>query len=309
MRKILSWLQASRLASQTYILFPLLLGQGFHRQNGGALNPAIFFWVCAYSLLIQLYIVYANDFADAEVDRLNTTYNIFSGGSRVLVNGLLSKQEMLIGIVVTMVLNAGVGYVLTLFYGRGWALPLIFISWALLWAYSYAPLRLSYRGGGEILQAFGVGFLLLFFGYYAQAGTPQYFPWRYLLFVMPLQLGAAVSTALPDEPSDRAGHKRTFVVLVGPVSVKQLTVFLNLAGLGCFCIFGWPGVTTPKTYLMVAYPFLATMLMTLLITGSPAGHWRCNAFVALAVSAVVTTMATLAGDLLLSRSEAQHFFG
>ena len=27
--------------------------------------------------MIQLYIVYANDLADAEVDRLNTTYNIF----------------------------------------------------------------------------------------------------------------------------------------------------------------------------------------------------------------------------------------
>lgn len=300
MRKILSWLQASRLASQTYILFPLLLGQGFHRQNGGALNPAIFFWVCAYSLLIQLYIVYANDFADAEVDRLNTTYNMFSGGSRVLVNGLLNKHEMLIGIVVTMVINAGVGCVLTLFYGRGWALPLIILSWVLLWAYSYAPLRLSYRGGGELLQALGVGCLLLFLGYYAQAGTPQYFPWRYLLFVMPLQLGAALSTALPDEPSDRAGHKRTFVVLVGPVPAKLLIVLLYFTGLGFFCLIGWHRFTSPKTYLMVAYPFFATMLMTLLIKGGPAGHWRCNAFVALAVSVVVATMATLAGDLLLT---------
>jgi hypothetical protein len=111
---------------------------------------------------------------------------------------------MLIGIVVTMVLNAGVGSVVTFSSGRGWALPLIFISWALLWAYSYAPLRLSYRGGEELLQALGVGFLLLFFGYYAQAVTPQHFPWRCLLFVMPLQLGAASSTAPPMSPERQA---------------------------------------------------------------------------------------------------------
>lgn len=302
MRKILSWLQASRFASQTYILFPLLLGQGFHRQNGGVLNPAICFWVCTYGLLIQLYIVYANDFGDADVDRLNTTYNRFSGGSRVLVDGLLSRREMLVGIVVTMVLNAGVGYVLTSFYGRGWALHLIFLSWSLLWAYSYAPLRLSYRGGGELLQALGVGFVLPFFGDYAQAGTPENFPWRHLLFVMPLQLGAALSTALPDEPSDRAGHKRTLAVLVGPVPVKLLIVLLNLVGLGCFCLMGWSGITSPNTYLMAAYPFLATVLMTFLIKGGPAGHWRCNAFVALAVSAVVAAMATLAANLLFTRT-------
>ena len=74
MTKVLAWLQASRLASQAYIFFPLLLGQGFYRQTGGELNPAVLFWVGAYGLMIQLFIVYANDYADAEVDRLNTTY-------------------------------------------------------------------------------------------------------------------------------------------------------------------------------------------------------------------------------------------
>jgi hypothetical protein len=53
---------------------------------------------------------------------------------------------------------------------------------------------------------------------------------------------------------------------------------------------------------MAAYPFLATVLMTFLIKGGPAGHWRCNAFVALAVSAVVAAMATLAANLLFTRT-------
>ena len=72
---------------------------------------------------------------------------------------------------------------------------------------------------------------------------------------------------------------------------------------------GWPGVTSPKTYLLVAYPCFATTLMASLIRDGPAAHWRCNAFVTLSVSAVVVTMATLAGDLLLCRSEGQRLFG
>jgi 1,4-dihydroxy-2-naphthoate octaprenyltransferase len=227
----------------------------------------------------------------------------------VLVCGLLSKKELLIGVAVTMVLNAGVGCVLTFFYERSWILPLIFVSWALLWIYSYAPFKLSYRGGGEVVQALGVGFLLLFFGYYAQAGNASHFPWHYLVFVLPLQLGAAFSTALPDEPSDREGRKHTLVVLVGPVPVKLLVVFLYFTGLGFFCFIGWPGPGSLKTYLLVAYPLLAAAVMALLIKDGPAGHWRCTAFVALAVSSVVATMATLAGDLLLCRSEGQRLFG
>jgi len=300
MRKIPAWIQASRLSAQAYILFPLLLGQGFYRQTGGDLNPAVLAWVFAYSLLIQLFIVYANDYADAEVDRLNTTYNIFSGGSRVLPSGLLTKKDLLAGIALTMVLNLGVGWVLWWWYGRSWSLPLIFISWAFLWVYSYAPFKLSYRGGGELVQALGVGLLLLFFGYYAQAGTAGSFPWKYLVFVLPLQLGSALATALPDEPSDRLGHKHTLVVLLGPVPVKRLIVSLHFVGLGCFCLLGWYGPASSKSYLLVGYPLLATVLMAWLIKNGPAGHWRCNTFVALAVSSVVVTMAALAGDLLLS---------
>ncbi len=82
--------------------------------------------------------------------------------------------------------------------------------------------------------------------------------------------------------------------------MKLLVVFLYFTSLGFFCIVGWPGPGSLKTYLLVAYPLLATAVMALLIKDGPAGHWGCNAFVALAVSSVVATMATLAGDLLLT---------
>jgi len=59
-------------------------------------------------------------------------------------------------------------------------------------------------------------------------------------------------------------------------------------------------MSTDTGQQVVAYPFLATTLMALLVRDGPAGHWRRNAFVALAVSSVVVTMATLAGDLLLT---------
>ena len=114
----------------------------------------------------------------------------------------------------------------------------------------------------------------------------------------------------PGTPLKRIASILTLVlVLVGPVPVKLLVVFLYFTGLGFFCFIGWPWPGSLKTCLLVAYPLLATTLMALLIKDGPAGHWRCNAFVALAVSSVVATMATLAGDLLLCRSEGQRLFG
>lgn len=78
MKKPLAWLQASRLMSQPYILLPLLFGQGLYVRQVGVWSIDLFMIGCCYSLLLQLYIVYANDYADEAVDKANTTFRIAS---------------------------------------------------------------------------------------------------------------------------------------------------------------------------------------------------------------------------------------
>jgi 1,4-dihydroxy-2-naphthoate octaprenyltransferase len=78
MNTTIVWLKASRLPSQSYIFLPLLFGQAYYVFQGGKLDLYILLLVHLFGLFNQLYIVYANDYADIEADRLNNTFNIFS---------------------------------------------------------------------------------------------------------------------------------------------------------------------------------------------------------------------------------------
>lgn len=292
MHKIKAWLQASRLPSQTYIFFPLLLGQALHFSRTGQLNWTVFLLVHLYGLFLQLFIVYANDRADIETDRLNTTYTIFSGGSRTLVNGIISVRENHIAVVAVIAFNATVGITLTTLYQRALALPLIALSLGLLWLYSFPPVRLSYRGRGELLQMLGVGMVLPVFGYYSQAGEIQTFPWLLLAFILPCQLACAMATALPDEPSDRQSCKRTAAVLLGAPMAKLTIFWLNAASLFFFSLFS----PAPLEYTAVALllPAVCIAGMIPLRKDSPAGSPRLALFVTLSVGATVILMAASA---------------
>jgi len=289
MHKIKAWLQASRLPSQSYIFFPLLLGQALRYAQTGQFNWTVFLLLHLYGLFLQLFIVYANDRADIETDRLNTTFTIFSGGSRTLVNGLITVRENYAAVLTVIVLNAAVGLALTALYQRILALPLIALSLGLLWLYSFPPVRLSYRGGGEFLQMMGVGLILPIFGYYGQAGSLAAFPWHLLAFILPCQLACAMATALPDEPSDRASSKRTAPVLLGPLLVKLIIIGLNGASLMFFFLFSpAPLHYTAATLLLPAVCFAG---MLALRTASPPGSRRLGLFVTCAVGENVFLMA------------------
>jgi 1,4-dihydroxy-2-naphthoate octaprenyltransferase/chlorophyll synthase len=96
------------------------------------------------------------------------------------------------------------------------------------------PLRLNYRGGGELLEALGVGVLLPVINAHAQN------PWPWspgLVLLAPLTAFAAASalaSGLSDEASDRLGGKTTFTTLLGNDAVRAAIERL-VAG-GCVMI-------------------------------------------------------------------------
>ncbi|MGH8008837.1 MAG: prenyltransferase, partial [Candidatus Binatia bacterium] len=230
----LAWLQASRLASQSYLALSLLLGQALSFHQTGRLDWRIFALVHLFGLFDQLYIVYANDYADIETDRRNRTSTVFSGGSRVLVEDSLRPEQLKTASLAMAGLSVLCGVLLTITDGRWLAVPIIGVSLALLWMYSYPPVRLNYRGGGELLQMCGLGVVLPVFGFYAQSGSLSGFPWPLLWAILPTQLACALATALPDEPSDRVSRKHTAAVLLGPRVTKLVIVILNFVSILAF---------------------------------------------------------------------------
>jgi 1,4-dihydroxy-2-naphthoate polyprenyltransferase len=286
---LVAWIRASRPASQGYIFLPLLLGQALAAPAQAAAPEAAlsiswgaFALVHLFGLFDQLYIVYANDLADQETDRANRTATIFSGGSRVLVDGLLRPEQLRAAATLMATLCVASALALGGLYGRWLAPPLALAALLLLWLYSFPPARLSYRGGGELLQMLGVGAALPLFGFHAQGGDLAAFPFALLLALLPAHLACALATTLPDEPSDRGSHKRTAAALFGATPVKLAIVALDLAAVAAYAWIAGPGRS-----LWLALP-AALGLAQLALLGSRPGSLGLSVAVGSAVMSTLT---------------------
>ena len=205
MTSALHWIQATRPLSQSNIAIPLLVGQAaaYH-------SNALFDWHWCVSLLIwglldQWFIVFANDYADRDGDTKDTT--LFSGGSGVIPQGKISAKALKKAAIVSAL--GLLGCTSTMAYaGRPLTLIAFFFAIVLVWAYSYPPISLSYRGGGAWLQGVGVGVVLPALGYYVQANQLDP-PLPMLVAGFILGVAGNVTTAIPDVEVDRITKKTT----------------------------------------------------------------------------------------------------
>lgn len=280
-------MQAARLPSQMYIFWPLLLGQALAMDE--SFSWEIILTCHFYGLVSQLYIVFANDVADMATDCRNSTFTLFSGGSRVLVEGLLSRRQLFRAALLCAVLSALAGVFLGLWHETWLPLALILFGLALLWAYSYPPLRLSYRGGGEYLQMIGVGLVLPMIGFSAHAGTLAGMPWTIMPLMLVLSLSCALATALPDEPSDRADGKRSHAVRYGLAGSRRAILGMNAMALTWLVLMPLPEVTLSGR-AMLALPCFALWLASLCLAGARPGERDMLLFVSAQVAFSLTPM-------------------
>ncbi|MDF3818528.1 prenyltransferase [Leptospira sp. 96542] len=223
-----SWLQAARLPSLSYILIPLLLGQSLVYSQTHTIDLYSLSLVILFGISNQLYIIFGNDYADLEADKINTTFTIFSGGSRVLAEEKLKPSQIKNACILFAVLSLSFSVLLS--YETKSFLHILLGVFAifLLQFYSYPPVKLSYRGGGEFLQMIGVGFVLPIFGYYANTNEFYQFPWELIPALLLINFSSAISTSLPDAPSDKLSNKNTAVVRFGDVHAKLIILITEL---------------------------------------------------------------------------------
>ena len=134
-----TWIKASRPLAHANIAPPLVWGQAMAGATTGRFDPWMAAAVHGWGVLVHLFIVYANDYADRDTDLQNQTFGPFSGGSRVLPDGDL-KPSALAGAAIAA------GTILTVFSitidqltGRPSAVYIGFMAIVLVWAYSYRP--------------------------------------------------------------------------------------------------------------------------------------------------------------------------
>jgi 1,4-dihydroxy-2-naphthoate polyprenyltransferase len=249
------FLRTTRLPFLTATLVPVLLGLAVASWTNG-----FSWWLALLTLVgaccIHLGLNVANDVFDTAsgADEANVNPTQFSGGSRVVLYGLLSLRQ--IALLSLGLYAAGIAIGVLLAALRGWDLLWLGVAGALLSVfYTAPPLRLVHRGVGEIVVALGFGPIMTLGAYFVQAQEYDLEP-----FLVSIPVGILIALVLyvnevPDRPADAAAGKRTLPVRFSKdviVSAYAAAVALAFGLIVLFAVAGW--TVRPTMIALAAAP-------------------------------------------------------
>ncbi|MDR2366060.1 MAG: prenyltransferase [Zoogloeaceae bacterium] len=230
---IVRYFAATRPAFLSVTLVACLIGLatarfgGFPLQTGKAL-ATIFFALVAHGGINVI-----NDYYDAlnGSDAANHGRIFpFTGGSRFIQNGILSRSRMrLFGYAqLFVVILAGLWLMWVSGPGLLWiGLAGLFVGWA----YSAPPLQLMCRGWGE--PAIVAGWTLAAAGAdFVQRGQAASLPWLAGLPFALLVANILYINQFPDRQADAIAGKRTLIVRLGPETASWGYLFIALFAYG-----------------------------------------------------------------------------
>ncbi len=222
------------------------------------------------------------DLAVAEEDR-----SPFSGGKRVIVDGLMTRRETIVAAAVfyTLGITAGLAIVF-LHEPKIFIIGLIGVTFA--YFYNAPPIKLSYRGLGEVAVAVTYGPLICCGTYLVLCHN---LPVTVVALSVPLGILIAaflVINEFPDRKADLDAGKMNLVVHLGDQKAGQLYVVMII--LAFFAVLLLPQTGLPNTVWLgfIGLPCGAASARRVLATKEtasliPAQHWMLISFVLTAV--------------------------
>lgn len=201
--KVGAWLKAMRLQFYPMTWVAYTVGALAASPAGGILANPLFWlgYLCLF--LLELATVLTNEVVDYESDRNNRFYSTFTGGSRVLVEGLLSPRELRAGITAALAgFMAGATWLLTMTPAPPVSGAAVLGALAVLAiGYTAPPLKLCYRGLGEVDVAITHSLGVILCGYVFMGGAwRDPLPW---LLSVPLLLAVPPAITLPVSRTSR----------------------------------------------------------------------------------------------------------
>ena len=280
-------------------LVPFAAGAAIAHREGARVSPLLAAVALGAVFGVEVGKNAVNDFYDfrsgADLGVRPEERTPFSGGKRVLVDGLLTERQV--------VANAFAGFAFALLFGLYLALavdPRLFalgaLGAAVSIAYTAPPFKLSYRGWGEVavFAAYGPGIVLGTETLFARKITPDAI-WA-SLSLGALIAGVLLVNELPDERADRGAGKRTWAVRLGRRGATRVATALFLAGFGLPVLAIAAGQTARLAGLLLGVPAAAIAVRELT---RPSGASRIVVAEAATLLAYVLAGAGLAASFLL----------
>jgi 1,4-dihydroxy-2-naphthoate octaprenyltransferase len=275
--KLVAWIRIQELHKHPVSLFPLLLGTAIAWYEAGAIDWRVFAAALAANYFITNGTYISNEYFDYETDRINvgriggeskvgvTT----TGGTRVLVEGLLPRRHALIASILFFLAAVPIGALLCFHLGAGpLTIPVGVAALLIGWFYTAPPAKASYRGLGELFLC--VGFTMpLLLGYYLQRG----FSWLPLIVAPPYTLHTCAMKILrefPDYEADLAAGRRNLVVIFGRERMAKIYILLTACALTSFIPISFIVGATPALLLLLLPSYLLLKSLNVMIKG----RWR-----------------------------------
>jgi 1,4-dihydroxy-2-naphthoate octaprenyltransferase len=185
----------------------------------------------------HLSISYSNDFFDVDVDKFNK-HTLFSGGSGILVDHPELRKPAKWTAIILILLSVALGIMFQIVYSfPTWFFFYVVLGNLLGWFYTAPPLKLAYRGLGELTMILCIGLLVPGFGYLVTGGQVNQDAFLFCTPLMLYGLAFILSVEIPDMESDRLGNKMTWVARKGRgFGFVMIAASLFLATLFLWCI-------------------------------------------------------------------------
>jgi 1,4-dihydroxy-2-naphthoate octaprenyltransferase len=241
------FLRTTRLPFLSATAVPVLLGIAVAASHGS------FTWWTALLTLVGAFFAHlginvSNDVFDtlSGADDANVNPTQFSGGSRVAVYGLLSVRQLVLLSAALFGVAGMIGLGLVWITGSLTLLAIGIAGILVGLAYTAPPLKLVYRGLGEIAVFCGFGPIMLLGAYVVQTGR---LAWEPIVASIPVGILVALIlyvNEIPDRAGDASVGKRTLPVRLAPATVQRgylVAAFAAFAVIAAGAVTGvlpWP---------------------------------------------------------------------
>ena len=260
--KARAWKEAVRPLSLTASLIPILLGGAIAFSVMHTLNVFLFLLTLIGGIMIQAGTNMINDWKDADTDNENVEgVRPFTGGSRVIQLGLVSRADMGFFGMVLCIIAGLIGLYLVAVSGWG-LIPIIFYGLFAGLFYTSEKGRFSFinlaPGLAEFLIATTFGVLMTIGAFYVQTG---YFTLQAFLISLPVAIfisNVLLINQFQDAESDAKSGKNTLVVRLGKLKAKNILIGCFFAGYAIIALLPLLGYASFNIYFaFLSIPFAA----------------------------------------------------